>query len=554
MNAPSPTGSAQAAGAPDRRELGVRVLHDPKLNKGTAFSEEERDRLGLRGLLPPHQLTQGQQVAKFLSYLRTTGADDLDKHIALMGLSERNERLFFRVVQDHLEEAVPLLYTPTVGEACKRFAHIYQRPRGLYLTANDKGRMADILRNWRESDVRVIVVTDGERILGLGDLGANGMGIPIGKLILYTACAGIDPARCLPIFFDVGTDNEEFRSDPLYLGLRRPRLPIDAYDALFEEFLAAVGEVFPRAMIQCEDFAKRNARRLLELHRERVCLFNDDMQGTAAVALAGLNSALRITGLPWTEQRVLFVGAGSAATGICDLIVDALVEDGLPADEARRRCAFFDSRGLVVHGRERISEETAPYALDLPPSPDLASAVRAFGPTALVGVSGQAGLFDQSTVRAMASLNERPILFPLSNPTSKAECSAEQAYTWSDGRAVVATGSPFAPVEVAGQRLVPRQGNNAYIFPGVGLGIMASGARLVSPRVFLTAARVLAALVNEDDLAQGSLYPPLAEVRAVSLAIAEAVAQDAWRTGLAREPEPDDVGALVRSLVYDPSY
>ncbi|MCB9897363.1 MAG: NAD-dependent malic enzyme [Planctomycetes bacterium] len=532
----------------------MRILHDPKLNKGTAFSEDERERLGLRGLLPPHRLTQDEQVAKFLAYLRTTGAGDLDKHIALMGLSERNERLFFRVVQDHLEEAVPLLYTPTVGEACKAFAHIYQRPRGLYLTADDKGRMADVLRNWRESDVRVIVVTDGERILGLGDLGANGMGIPIGKLILYTACAGIDPARCLPVFFDVGTDNDELRHDPLYLGLRQPRLPPDEYDALFAEFVAAVGEVFPRAMIQCEDFAKRNARRLLEAYRERVCLFNDDMQGTAAVALAGLNSALRITGLPWREQRVLFVGAGSAATGICDLLVESLARDGLDEAEARRRCAFFDSRGLVVRGRERVSEETAPYALDLPEVSDLAGAVRAFGPTALVGVSGQAGLFDRSTVCAMAALNERPILFPLSNPTSKAECSAGDAYAWSEGRAVVATGSPFAPVEFEGRRFVPRQGNNAYIFPGVGLGVMASGARGVPQSMFLTAARVLAETVHEDDLAQGSLYPPLAQVREVSLAIAEAVARDAWAAGLAREPEPSDVGALVRSLVYDPTY
>ena len=537
----------------DRRDLrGVQVLHDPKLNKGTAFSERERDRYGLRGLLPPRRLTQDQQAAKLLTYLRGQ-SDDLERHMTLMSLLDRNERLFFRVVESEIEELVPILYTPTVGEACARFAHIYQRPRGLYISALQKGRMADVLLNWTE-DVRVIVVTDGERILGLGDLGANGMGIPIGKLVLYTACAGIDPGVCLPVHFDVGTDNEELRRDPLYLGLDQPRVTGPEYDELFEEFLDAVHQVFPRAMIQCEDFAKRNARRLLEAHRSRACLFNDDMQGTAAVAVAGLHSALRITGRALAEQRVLFAGAGSAGTGIAELFCAELVAEGMDADEARTHCAFVDSRGLVVHGRERVSDETRPYALDLPPAADLAAAVQLVRPAALIGVSGQAGLFNEAVVRAMAAANERPIVFPLSNPTSKAECSAEQAYAWSEGRAVVATGSPFAPVEHGGRRFVPRQGNNAYIFPGVGLGVLASGARHVTQPMFQTAARVLAAAVTEHDLEQGAIYPPLADVRAVSLAIAEAVATEAWDSGLARERRPADVAAHVREHVYDPRY
>ncbi len=532
---------------------GMALLRDPALNKGTAFTLAERDALGLRGLLPPRVLSQEDQEARVLANFRSK-ASDLEKYVNLSALHDRNEALFFRLVTDHPDEMMPIIYTPTVGLACERFGHIYQRPRGIFVSANDRGRIREILRNWPETDVSVIVVTDGERILGLGDLGANGMGIPVGKLALYTACAGIPPSRCLPVLIDVGTNNESLRQDPLYIGLPQPRITGEAYDALIEEFITAATETYPDVLIQFEDFASHNAFRLLERYRDRICTFNDDIQGTAAVALAGLLSALRVTGLPLTAQRILFLGAGEAATGIADLTVAAMQAAGLDEPAARERCWLVDSKGLVVQSRPALVEHKRRYAHVHPPVAEFLAAVDAIRPTAIIGVSAVGGSFTEPVVRRMTELNERPIIFALSNPTSRSECTAEQAYRWSGGRVLFASGSPFDPVTLGGRTYVPRQGNNSYIFPGVGLGVTASRARRVTPEMFMAAARSLASQVGQADLDQGSLYPPLEEVRAVSAAIATAVAEVAFAQRLAGVPRPDDLLGFVRAQMYQPSY
>lgn len=531
----------------------IDYLHHPRLNKGTAFTESERDALGLRGLLPPRVTTPEAQVARIVETLRLK-PNPLEQYIYLTSLHDRNEHLFYRTVIAHIEELMPILYTPTVGEACKEFGHIFRRPRGLYLSIEDRGKIRDILHNWPEPSVGIIVVTDGERILGLGDLGANGMGIPIGKLSLYTACAGIDPALCLPITLDVGTERQELRDDPLYLGLARARVRGDAYDAMIEEFVLAVQDVFPGAIIQFEDFATAHAIDLLARYRDRVCCFNDDIQGTAAVSLAGLLSATRITGQPLIEQRVLFFGAGSAATGIADLIVSALEREGLSQEAARKHCWLVDRGGLVVAGRTDLTAYKLPYAHAHPGVATLEEAVEATRPTAIIGVSAQPATFTEAVIRTMARLNSRPIIFPLSNPTSKSECTAEQAYQWSEGRAIVASGSPFAPVTWQGRTFRPGQGNNAYIFPGVGLGVIVSRAQRVTDTMFYAAARTLAEQVPQTALDQGLLYPPLSEIREVSAKIATAVAEVAWAEGLAGIDKPEDLPGLIRSRMYDGGY
>jgi malate dehydrogenase (oxaloacetate-decarboxylating)(NADP+) len=534
-------------------QTGIDLLHNPALNKGTAFTEEERDALGLRGLLPPHVHTQEEQVLRVMENFQRK-PNNLERYIHLIALQDRNETLFYRVVLDHIEEMMPIIYTPTVGQGCQEYGHIFRRPRGLYIAANDKGRVAEVLRNWPCSDVRIIVVTDGERILGLGDLGADGMGIPVGKLSLYTACAGVHPALCLPVTLDVGTNNERLLHDPLYIGLRQHRLRAEAYDDLVDEFMMAAQEVFPHVLVQFEDFANVNAFRLLNKYRERQCTFNDDIQGTGAVALAGLYSALRITGGRLPEQTVLFLGAGEAAVGIANLIVAAMVGEGLSDEEARGRCWLVDSGGLVVQGRTGLAGHKLPYAHAHAPLPDLLAAVEALKPTVLVGVSGQPAAFTQPVLAAMTRLNERPVVFALSNPTSKAECTAEQAYTWTEGRAIFASGSPFAPVTFDGKTYVPGQGNNAYIFPGVGLGAVACGARLVTDEMFFAAAKALADQVSEADLERGLIYPPLTEIREVSAAIAVAVAEVAYRHGLATQPRPKDLRGFIEAQMYVPSY
>ncbi len=532
---------------------GALLLRDPRLNKGTAFTEAERDALGLRGLLPPHVCTLDEQVTRVMENLRRL-PDPLSKYILLEALQDRNETLFYRVVTEHLDETMPLIYTPTVGAACQQFGHIYRRPRGLFISARDRGRVESVLRNWPEREVTMIVVTDGERILGLGDLGANGMGIPIGKLALYTACAGVAPAGCLPVMIDVGTGNEALRADPLYLGLRQPRLTGADYDALVDEFIEAAQRVFPRAIVQFEDFGNHNAFRLLARWCDRICCFNDDIQGTAAVAVAGIFSALRVTRQPLSQQTFLCLGAGEAATGISDLLVAALVEEGLTPQAARARCWLFDSQGLVVAGRTPLAEHKRPYAHPHPPLADFTQAVEQLRPTALIGVSAVAGGFSRTTLEAMARINARPIVFALSNPTSRAECSAEQAYAWTGGRALFACGSPFAPVTLGSQTFVPRQGNNSYIFPGVGLGAIACRATRITEAMFMAAARTLAAQVSDEDLAQGSLYPPLAQVREVSARIGAAVAAVAFDAGLAGVARPADLLDHVRQTMYTPVY
>jgi len=531
---------------------GIALLRDPLLNKGTAFTERERDQLGLRGLLPAHILSLKEQADRVLANLRSLPSD-LDKYVALNALHDRNEALFFRVVCDNIDEMQPLIYTPTVGLACQKFGHIFQRPRGLFIGANDRGRVAEILRNW-PYPAKLIVVTDGERILGLGDLGANGMGIPVGKLSLYAACAGVHPELCLPVMLDVGTDNKTLAADPYYVGLRRPRVRGPEYDALVEELVEAAQQAFPGVLIQFEDFANRNAFRLLKKYRERICTFNDDIQGTAAVALAGMLCALRISGGRLSDQVFLYLGAGEAATGIADLVVSAMMAEGASEAAARSRNWLFDSQGLVVQRRGELAEHKRPYAHDREPVAQFGAAIRALKPTGIIGVAATGGLFTPEVLETMARLNERPIVFALSNPTSKAECTAEQAYRYTEGRALFACGSPFDPVTLGAKTFVPRQGNNSYIFPGVGLGVIASGAQRVTDEMFMAAARTLAALVTEEDLAQGSLYPALPRIREVSAQIAAAVARVAYERGLAPGEAPRDLLAHVQKQMYDPRY
>ncbi len=540
---------------PPRTSLprGIEILHHASLNKGTAFTEKEREALGLRGLLPPRVFTQEQQVLRIMENFRAKPTD-LEKYVFMIELQDRNETLFFRVVIDQIEEMMPILYTPTVGEACEVYGHIFRRPRGIYVSIKDRGRVVPILRNWPQDEVRVIVVTDGERILGLGDLGANGMGIPVGKLSLYTACAGVHPALTLPVTIDVGTDNDALRGDPLYIGLQEARHRGAAYDQLLDEFMGAVREVFPRALVQFEDFAGANAFRLLEKYGDAARVFNDDIQGTAAVALAGFYSAIRITGGGLGGQKILFLGAGGAAGGIADLIVSGLIDEGLSTGEARRLVWLVDSKGLVVRSRSDLAGHKRPYAHEHEPLPDLLSSIRALKPTAIVGVSGQPKAFTRAVLEAMADLNERPIVFALSNPTSKAECSARDAYRYTGGRAIFAGGSPFKPVEHEGRTFFPGQGNNAYIFPGVGLGVVASGARRITGEMFFAAAKALAGEVSETDLERGSVYPPLCDIRRVSAVIASAIADMAHQSNLAAVPRPDDLRAHVESQMYEPTY
>ncbi|MBI2505127.1 MAG: NAD-dependent malic enzyme [Candidatus Latescibacteria bacterium] len=532
---------------------GIRLLNDPVRNKGTAFTACEREALGLRGLLPPRINTQEQQVVRVLENLRRQSSD-LEKYIYLVSLQGRNETLFYRVVIDHIQELMPLIYTPTVGLACQLYGHILRRPRGLFISAQDCGEMAQVLRNWPHQDVRIAVVTDGERILGLGDLGADGMGIPVGKLALYTACAGIHPTQCLPITLDVGTDNAERRDDPLYIGLPQPRLRGAAYDGLIDEFIRAVTQVFPRALVQLEDFANANAFRLLAEFRNQVCLFDDDIQGTGSVVLAGIYAGLRLAGSRLVDQRFLFLGAGEAGIGVGELIVAALQAEGLSQAEARQRCWFFDSKALVVQERTDLAPHKRLFAHAHPPVGDFAAAIAALRPTVLIGACGMPGKFTRPMLETMAALNERPLIFALSNPTSKSECTAQQAYEWTGGRAIFASGSPFPPVAYEGRTFDPGQANNAYIFPGVGLGAIACETRCVTDEMFFAAAKALAGEVAEADLNAGRIFPPLSHIRQVSAQIALAVAEVAYARGLAGRSRPADLQDHIRSLMYEPEY
>ncbi len=539
--------------SPPALHCGVKILHDPVRNKGTAFTEAERDYLKLRGLLPPRVHSAAEQELRVLGNIRAKPTD-LERYLYLVALQDRNETLFYRVVMNNIDEMMPLIYTPTVGKACQEFQHIFRQSRGLYVSIEDRGRVRRLLDNWPHREARIIVVTDGERILGLGDLGADGMGIAVGKLALYTACAGIHPTHCIPVMLDVGTDNKSLLDDPLYNGVERRRVRGEAYDALVEEFVTAANEVFPGVVIQLEDFGNANAFRLLAKYRDRACVFDDDIQGTGAVTVAGLISAMRLTGGDLAEQKLLFLGAGEAGIGVADIFCAALAEQGITPEEARRHCWFVDSHGLVTDDRTDLAAHKRPYAHLHPPVADFLQAVQTLRPTAIIGLSGQTALFTREVIEAMAEINERPIILALSNPTVKAECTAAEAYGWTGGRAVFASGSPFDPVTLGTQRFVPGQGNNAYIFPGVGLGVVVSRARRVTDEMFLAAAHCLAGQVTDADLDLGRIYPPLSRIRQVSAEIACEVARIAWERGLTEREPPADIREDIHAYMFQPVY
>ena len=532
---------------------GVAVLRNPWLNRGSVFTEEERDRLGLRGLLPPRVSTFADQVSRLKEVIDSEAAP-INKYLTLESVHASDEALYFQLVMENVEEYMPLIYTPTVGEACQKYSHIFRYARGLYISSEDRGRVRELVANVPNHDVDIIVVTDGQRILGLGDLGVNGMGIPVGKLALYTACAGVNPQRALPVTLDVGTNNEEFLKDPLYMGLRQHRVTGPEYMALVEEFITAVRERWPNVLIQFEDFQNTNAFALLDAWRNRVTCFNDDIQGTAAVVVTGLYTAVRALKQKLSDQRILFLGAGAAATGIAHLIADAMAEDGIDRDEALKRIALFDSKGLVSSTRgDKLAPNKVPFAQAYENTKDFAQAIRQLKPTCIIGVSAQGGAFTEDVVKAMCEVNARPMIFALSNPTSKAECTAKQAYTWSDGKCLFACGSPFAPVAVGNKTFVPRQGNNSYVFPGIGFGCIFARAKTIPNQIFLTAAKTLANLVSESDLANGSLYPPLSQVRELSAHIAVAVADYCFKNGLAQVERPADLDKAVREAMWQPT-
>ena len=540
-------------GATTAHPTGYALLHNPRLNKGTAFTEAERRAYGLEGLLPPAVTTIELQVARRHAEIANL-ENDLQKYLVLSDLQARNETLFYAVLMSDPATYMPLVYTPTVGEACQKFAHIFREARGIYLPITAHGRVRDILQHWPDKDVRFIVVTDGERILGLGDLGAGGMGIPIGKLALCTACAGVPPQYCLPVVLDVGTNNQALLDDPLYFGLRQDRVRGEEYIEFVDEFVAAVQSLYPKCCIQWEDFANINAVPILERYRNEICTFNDDIQGTAGVALAGILASLGITRQKITDQRFLFLGAGSAGTGIAELISQAMAGAGMDIHEARRRNALFDINGLLVTSRKDLAEFQKPFAQDRTPISTFVEAVKALKPTGIIGVSAVPKLFNREVIETMAELNQRPIIFPYSNPTSRSECSAEEAYRWSDGRAIFASGSPFPPVDIGGRRFVPNQGNNVYIFPAMAMALFATEAKRVTDDMFLTAAHAIAEQVSEESLAAGLIYPPRERILNASLHVAERVATCIFDHGLARVTRPDDVGALIRARAYRPVY
>jgi malate dehydrogenase (oxaloacetate-decarboxylating)(NADP+) len=533
--------------------IGYDILRNPRLNKGTAFTEAERRKYHLEGLLPPAVTNIELQAARRHTEIANLDSD-LQKYLVLSDLQTRNETLFYAVVMSDPAIYMPLVYTPTVGEACQKFAHIFREARGMFLPITARGRLREILGNWPEKDVRFIVVTDGERILGLGDLGAGGMGIPIGKLALYTACAGVPPQYCLPVVLDVGTNNQVLLDDPLYQGLRQNRVRGEEYMAFIDEFIDAVQQHYPKCCIQWEDFANINAVPILERYRDRICTYNDDIQGTAAVALAGILAALRITRQKITEQQFLFLGGGSAGTGIAELISRAMAMEGMDIAEARKRNALFDINGLIVTSRTNLADFQKPFAQDRERVTSFVEAVKAIRPTGIIGVSTVPKLFTREVIHTMAEINERPIIFPYSNPTSRSECTAEEAYRWSDGRAVFASGSPFPPVEIAGRHFVPGQGNNVYIFPAMGMAVFATEATRVTEEMFIIAAKAVAGQVTEENLSTGLIYPPQSRIFDASLHVAEQVAAYIFDNGLARVPRRDDIGALIRARVYRPVY
>ena len=547
--------------------LGLQILLNPRRTLAGAYTRSEREEMGIDGLLPDAVQVMATQLERARQQCAAQPTP-LAKYEYLSDLQDRHERLFYSLLRTDFEQYMPIVYTPTVGEACQKFSQIMRRPKGMYLSLGHKGRLAQVLRNWPVEDVRFIVVTDGERILGLGDLGVCGMGIPIGKLALYTACAGVPPEVTLPIALDLGTNNAAFLEDPLYPGVRRQRVSSSELVEFIDEFVEAVQEVFPNCCIQFEDFTNKNAIPLLERYRDRACCFNDDIQGTASVAVAGMFGACRLAGMSMTDQRILFLGAGNAGVGIADLFVQHLVGQGVSVAKAVSQCWFVNSRGLVHRSMPKIPDYLARFAhtlegITIPPGaasgPDspltkFLDCIEAVRPTAIIGVSTVAGAFDEAVVKAMTRLNARPIIFPLSNPTSKAECSAEQAIHWSQGKAILATGSPFPPVNYQGRTFVPGQGNNVYIYPAVGLAIYATRANRVTDEMFLCAAESLAGQTTQANFDVGLIYPPINTIYTTSVKVAIDVARHIFDAGLAREDRPADIAEFVRSQVYDPAF
>ncbi|XP_061805527.2 NADP-dependent malic enzyme isoform X1 [Nerophis lumbriciformis] len=538
------------------KKRGYDVTRNPHLNKGMAFTLDERLQLGIHGLLPPCFITQDVQLLRVLKNYEMM-KHDLDRYVFLMGLQDHSEKLFYRLLTSDIERFMPIIYTPTVGLACQQYGLIFRRPRGLFITIHDRGHIASLLQNWPEKDIKAVCVTDGERILGLGDLGCNGIGIPVGKLALYTACGGVPPQQCLPVLLDVGTDNKALLQDPLYIGLRHERVRGQDYDDLLDEFMKAVTERYGMdCLIQFEDFANINAFRLLSKYRNEYCTFNDDIQGTAAVAVAGLLAALRITNSKMCDHTIVFQGAGEAAMGIAELISMAMEKEGLSKEDSLKKIWMVDSKGLIVKGRDQLTHEKERFAHEHPPMKSLEEVVRELKPTVLIGVAAVAGAFSEQIIRDMASFNEHPLIFALSNPTSKAECTAEQCYTFTEGRGIFASGSPFDPVTLPdGRTFYPGQGNNAYIFPGIGLGVSACSICHITEDIFLIVAEGLAQQVTEKDLAEGRLYPPLSSITKVSLTLAVKIVEYAYEHNIATlRPEPSDKEAYVRSLVYSIDY
>ncbi|WP_281299046.1 NAD-dependent malic enzyme [Flavobacterium limnophilum] len=533
--------------------IGYSMLRNPRYNKGTAFTYEEREKYGIKGLLPDKIETIETQILRVEEQLENF-EKPINKYIYLMQLLETNETLFFKTIISEPAKFLPLVYTPTVGQACQELGHILRRPRGLFISIDQKDHIKEILRNWPVKDVRFTVVTDGGRILGLGDLGINGIGISIGKLILYSSCGGVPPEYTLPIVLDAGTNNEEFLDDPLYPGLKRKRIRGKEFDDFVAAFVEAIQEVFPKICIQWEDFTGVDAIRILNSYRDNICTFNDDIQGTAAIATAGFISISRLMEKSFKDQRFLFMGAGAAAFGIADMLLKKFIRDGLSEEEALNQIWMFDVNGLLVKSRTDLAEHQLQFAHDSDPSDNFAETILKIKPTAIVGVSTVGGAFNSQVIENMSAVNERPIIFPYSNPTSHSECTAEQAYIWSKGKAIFASGSPFPPVLYDGKTFTPGQGNNVFIFPALGMAIFATEAKRVTDDMLLTAAEAVAEQVTQEDFEKGLIYPNVNDILKVSMKVAERVAELIFESGLAGVEKPNNICDFIKSKMYVPSY
>jgi malate dehydrogenase (oxaloacetate-decarboxylating)(NADP+) len=532
---------------------GIAVLQDPKLNKSTAFTEAEKEALGLVGLVPDIRETEDLQLQRVNLQLAQKPTD-LERYIYLMNLLDHNETLFYRTLMSDPVLFLPIVYDPTIGEACLKFGHIYRQARGMYLSMTRRGKVKDILKNWPEKDVRFICVTDAGRILGLGDLGANGMGIPIGKLQLYTACAGVPPQYLLPMYLDAGTNNEQYLRDPLYLGIRKTRPSTEELYSFVDEFVQAVQEVFPKCCIHFEDWTGVDAVHLLQRYRDKYCVYNDDVQGTAGIVLAGMINAAKIKGKKLSDEKYLFLGAGSAGIGLADLLCSAMTQEGLSLQEAQSHVYMFDINGILENTRKDLVDFQKPYAHKHAPTRDFVAAIESIKPTTIIGVSTVGGTFTQKVIEAMSRINERPVVLALSNPTEHAECTPEQAYTWSKGKAIYAAGVQFPPVHYDGKTFLPGQANNFYIFPAIGMAIFATQASRVTDEMFIEAARAVADQVAPDLLNQGLLYPLQSNILETEIQTAARVAKLVFDSGLARVNRPTDFVAFIRQHVYKPEY